>query len=144
MPVDNELYNHLYDTWWDENTVLGSMRTGLNPGRFGYFKQVLLEKLHVDLRGKKALHVGCGGGLLVQVVITISLIHSRPRLHLPGSRVGHAARESTAWRDRAANVLNTLERGDVHVRCYCHWCPLRRITNSYVACPKGISRVARR
>jgi 2-polyprenyl-6-hydroxyphenyl methylase / 3-demethylubiquinone-9 3-methyltransferase len=66
MPVDNELYNRLYDTWWDENTVLGSMRTGLNPGRFGYFKQVLLEKLHMDLQGKKALDVGCGGGLLAE------------------------------------------------------------------------------
>ena len=40
MPVDNELYNRFYDTWWDENTVLGSMRNGLNPGRFGYFQQV--------------------------------------------------------------------------------------------------------
>lgn len=66
MPVDNELYNRLYDTWWDENTVLGSMRNGLNPGRFGYFQQVLLEKLHMDLRGKKALDVGCGGGLLAE------------------------------------------------------------------------------
>ena len=23
MPVDNELYNHLSDTWWDENEALG-------------------------------------------------------------------------------------------------------------------------
>ena len=66
MPVDNELYNRLYDTWWDENTVLGSMRNGLNPGRFGYFKQVLLEKLRMDLQGKKILDVGCGGGLLAE------------------------------------------------------------------------------
>ncbi|MBV9710233.1 MAG: 3-demethylubiquinone-9 3-O-methyltransferase [Ktedonobacteraceae bacterium] len=66
MPVDNELYNRLYDTWWDENTVLGSMRNGLNPGRFGYFQQVLLERLHIDLQGKKALDVGCGGGLLAE------------------------------------------------------------------------------
>ncbi len=58
MPVDNELYNRLSDTWWDENTVLGSMRTGLNPGRFGYFKQVLLEKLRMDLQGKKVFDVG--------------------------------------------------------------------------------------
>ena len=33
MPVDNELYNRLSATWWDENTVPGSMRTGLNPAR---------------------------------------------------------------------------------------------------------------
>jgi len=25
MPVDNELYDRLSDTWWDEGTVLGSM-----------------------------------------------------------------------------------------------------------------------
>lgn len=66
MPVDNELYNRLYETWWDENTILGSIRTGLNPGRFSYFKQVLLEKLRIDPQGKKALDVGCGGGLLAE------------------------------------------------------------------------------
>lgn len=55
--------NRLYDTWCDENTVLGSMRTGLNPGRLGYFQHVLLEELHMDLQGKKTLDVGCGGGL---------------------------------------------------------------------------------
>lgn len=66
MPVDNEVYNQLYDTWWDENTVLGSIRTGLNPARFGYFKQILLEKLHLDPQGKKTLDVGCGGGLLAE------------------------------------------------------------------------------
>ncbi len=49
MPVDNDLYNRLSETWWDENTVLGSIRTGLNPGRFGYFKQVLLVKLRLHL-----------------------------------------------------------------------------------------------
>jgi 2-polyprenyl-6-hydroxyphenyl methylase/3-demethylubiquinone-9 3-methyltransferase len=66
MPVDNELYNRLSATWWDENTVLGSIRTGLNPGRLGYFKQVLLEELRLDLHGKKTLDVGCGGGLLAE------------------------------------------------------------------------------
>jgi 2-polyprenyl-6-hydroxyphenyl methylase/3-demethylubiquinone-9 3-methyltransferase len=64
MPVDNELYNHLSHTWWDENTALGLLRTWLNPVRFGYFRRVLLEQYNVDPQGKTVLDVGCGGGLL--------------------------------------------------------------------------------
>lgn len=66
MPVDNEMYNRYSDTWWDENTALGSIRAQLNPGRLGYFEQVMSEKLRLDPRGKKTLDVGCGGGLLAE------------------------------------------------------------------------------
>ncbi len=66
MPVDNELYNRLSATWWDENEPLNLLRTSINPGRFGYFQDVLSERLKLDLRGKTVLDVGCGGGLLAE------------------------------------------------------------------------------
>ena len=44
MPVDNEIYNRLSETWWDENEALGLLRTVLGPVRFGYFRRVLIEE----------------------------------------------------------------------------------------------------
>lgn len=66
MPVDNELYNRAGDIWWDEQEVLSMLRTMLNPARFGYFRQVLTERLMLDLQGKAALDIGCGGGILAE------------------------------------------------------------------------------
>jgi 2-polyprenyl-6-hydroxyphenyl methylase/3-demethylubiquinone-9 3-methyltransferase len=66
MAVDNELYNRLSSTWWDENEPLNLLRTSINPGRFGYFRDVLVKQLKIDPRGKKVLDVGCGGGLLAE------------------------------------------------------------------------------
>ncbi len=42
------------------------LRTMLNPGRFGYFRRVLTERLGIDPAGKAALDVSCGGGLLAE------------------------------------------------------------------------------
>lgn len=66
MPIDNTLYDQLAATWWDENEALSSLLTLVNPARFGYFREILLERLHEDIKGKKALDVGCGGGLLAE------------------------------------------------------------------------------
>jgi 2-polyprenyl-6-hydroxyphenyl methylase/3-demethylubiquinone-9 3-methyltransferase len=66
MPVDNELYDRLAGTWWDEDENLALLRTGMNPARLGYMHRVLVEELAVELRGKRCLDVGCGGGLLAE------------------------------------------------------------------------------
>lgn len=54
------------DTWWDENEVFSTLLLWLNPVRFGYFRQILIEQLKVEPRGKETLDVGCGGGLLAE------------------------------------------------------------------------------
>jgi len=66
VPVDNELYDRLSDTWWDENQPLGLLRTQLGPVRFEYFQRVLIEEHRRDPQGMKVLDVGCGGGLLAE------------------------------------------------------------------------------
>jgi 2-polyprenyl-6-hydroxyphenyl methylase/3-demethylubiquinone-9 3-methyltransferase len=66
LPVDNELYNQPGDIWWDEQSALSLLRTALNPARFGYFRQVLTERLWLDPGGLRALDIGCGGGLLAE------------------------------------------------------------------------------
>jgi len=64
--IDNDLYDRLSDSWWDENGVLNLLRVALNPPRFSYFSEVMSGPLHFDPRGKTALDVGCGGGLLAE------------------------------------------------------------------------------
>jgi 2-polyprenyl-6-hydroxyphenyl methylase / 3-demethylubiquinone-9 3-methyltransferase len=66
VPIDNELYNAPGDIWWDDDQILSMLRTSLNPARFGYFREVLLERLRIDPSGKEALDIGCGGGLLAE------------------------------------------------------------------------------
>lgn len=66
MPIDNELYNQLSETWWDENEALGILRSWYNPIRFGYFQRILLETQGRDPQDNLLLDVGCGGGLLAE------------------------------------------------------------------------------
>ena len=66
LTVNNDVYNQLGATWWDDNAVLGTLRVNLNPGRVEYFRRVLQESLGSDLRGAPVLDVGCGGGLLAE------------------------------------------------------------------------------
>jgi 2-polyprenyl-6-hydroxyphenyl methylase / 3-demethylubiquinone-9 3-methyltransferase len=66
MPVDNQLYDRLAETWWNDDSVLSLLRTSLNPARFGYMRRVLTAELGIDPRGRTALDVGSGGGLLAE------------------------------------------------------------------------------
>lgn len=66
LTVNNDVYNQLGATWWDENAVLGTLRINLNPGRVEYFRGVLQDSLHRELRDVPVLDVGCGGGLLAE------------------------------------------------------------------------------
>jgi 2-polyprenyl-6-hydroxyphenyl methylase/3-demethylubiquinone-9 3-methyltransferase len=65
VPVDNQLYDRLSDTWWDERGFLNVLRSALNPARFGYMRGVLTT-LRIDPVGRRTLDVGCGGGLLAE------------------------------------------------------------------------------
>src|SRR5215210_7869295 len=65
MPVDNQLYDTMADSWWDESGLLHYLQ-GLTPVRFGYMRRILVEELKLDVRGKRTLDVGCGGGLLAE------------------------------------------------------------------------------
>jgi 2-polyprenyl-6-hydroxyphenyl methylase/3-demethylubiquinone-9 3-methyltransferase len=62
MPVDNQLYDRLAETWWQPGGALGGLDT-LNPGRFAYLNGVLgtLGLRYDDL---EVLDLGCGGGLM--------------------------------------------------------------------------------
>jgi len=63
--IDNEIYNRLADTWWDESGFLLSL-TALIPPRLVYLQDVIIKKLGIDPSGLRTLDVGCGGGLLTE------------------------------------------------------------------------------
>jgi len=67
MGIDNELYTRLAATWWHEDGVLHLLHTALNPVRLAYFRQILTQR-GIDPGGKRALDIGCGGGLLAEEV----------------------------------------------------------------------------
>jgi 2-polyprenyl-6-hydroxyphenyl methylase / 3-demethylubiquinone-9 3-methyltransferase len=65
MPVDNEIYDLIGQTWWDERSPLAFLH-GMTTGRFEYFREVLTRHCDGRAAGLRALDIGCGGGLLAE------------------------------------------------------------------------------
>jgi 2-polyprenyl-6-hydroxyphenyl methylase / 3-demethylubiquinone-9 3-methyltransferase len=66
MPIDNEVYERLGGSWWDENSHLCLLH-GITPGRFAYFRDVLSRRaVAVAAAGLRVLDIGCGGGFLAE------------------------------------------------------------------------------
>ena len=64
--IDNDLYNEKRDIWWDKNSVLYLLKTSVNPCRFSYYLNVYKNALCLEPKGKTALDIGCGGGILAE------------------------------------------------------------------------------
>lgn len=66
MPtIDNDIYNHIHATWWNEDGFMAMLRTSVNPPRFEYFRKVL-DRLSLTPENLAVLDVGCGGGFLAE------------------------------------------------------------------------------
>jgi len=68
MAINNEMYCHEDFLWWAEGGDHPShfLRYVINPIRFGYFRQVLLEEFPDLASNSKLIDVGCGGGFLAE------------------------------------------------------------------------------
>ena len=66
MPVDNDVYERLGQSWWDEASPLSVLHGSVTPGRFAYFRGVLARRFGTELAGLRVLDVGCGGGFLAE------------------------------------------------------------------------------
>jgi 2-polyprenyl-6-hydroxyphenyl methylase/3-demethylubiquinone-9 3-methyltransferase len=65
MPIDNDVYDRLGGSWWDESSPLFLLH-GITPGRFAYFREVLARQRAKAASGLRALDIGCGGGFLAE------------------------------------------------------------------------------
>ncbi|MFI6681020.1 bifunctional 2-polyprenyl-6-hydroxyphenol methylase/3-demethylubiquinol 3-O-methyltransferase UbiG [Kribbella sp. NPDC050470] len=65
MGIDNQIYNRIGDSWWDEANPLNMLHGSFTPGRFAYFRAVL-DRVALEPAGLRALDVGCGGGFLAE------------------------------------------------------------------------------
>lgn len=65
MGIDNQIYNRIGDSWWDETNPLNMLNGSFTPGRFAYFRAVL-DRIGLDPDRLRALDIGCGGGFMAE------------------------------------------------------------------------------
>jgi 2-polyprenyl-6-hydroxyphenyl methylase / 3-demethylubiquinone-9 3-methyltransferase len=66
VAVDNDVYDRLGESWWDESSPLNVLHGSITPGRFAYFRDVLTARAGAEVAGLRALDIGCGGGFLAE------------------------------------------------------------------------------
>jgi 2-polyprenyl-6-hydroxyphenyl methylase/3-demethylubiquinone-9 3-methyltransferase len=66
MPIDNDVYDRLGGSWWDQDSPLCLLHGSVTPGRFAYFLDVLARRQGTALDGLRVLDIGCGGGFLAE------------------------------------------------------------------------------
>ncbi|HEY5400688.1 MAG TPA: hypothetical protein VIL16_35410, partial [Trebonia sp.] len=66
MPIDNDVYDRLGASWWDETSPLSVLHGSVTPGRLAYFRGVLTRQFRAGPAGLRALDIGCGGGFLAE------------------------------------------------------------------------------
>ncbi len=71
--IDNNFYNTDGDIWWKADTVLHLLKTSVNPWWVA-FSDSIIKKLGIDPKGKYALEVGSGGGILTEEICKMGFI----------------------------------------------------------------------
>jgi 2-polyprenyl-6-hydroxyphenyl methylase/3-demethylubiquinone-9 3-methyltransferase len=68
VAVDNDVYDRVGDTWWDDDNPLVVLHGSMTAGRMDYFRGVLarLGRLPTGETPPAALDVGSGGGFLAE------------------------------------------------------------------------------
>jgi 2-polyprenyl-6-hydroxyphenyl methylase/3-demethylubiquinone-9 3-methyltransferase len=72
--INNEIYEKDGARWWDEDNSFYTLRQSVNPVRVSYSRKRLLGGNGSGPLGKKALEVGCGGGLLTEEIAKMGFI----------------------------------------------------------------------
>jgi 2-polyprenyl-6-hydroxyphenyl methylase/3-demethylubiquinone-9 3-methyltransferase len=64
--INNQIYDDLADTWWDENSPFYLLKAMVNPWRVPYFAAVIQKYFPGELSHLQLLDIGCGGGFLTE------------------------------------------------------------------------------
>jgi 2-polyprenyl-6-hydroxyphenyl methylase/3-demethylubiquinone-9 3-methyltransferase len=64
--INNQVYDDLADTWWDENSPFYLLKAMVNPWRVPYFTEVIQKAYPGDVSTLQLLDIGCGGGFLTE------------------------------------------------------------------------------
>ncbi|MDX6340170.1 MAG: 2-polyprenyl-6-hydroxyphenyl methylase / 3-demethylubiquinone-9 3-methyltransferase, partial [Trebonia sp.] len=51
MPVDNDVYERLGGSWWDEASPLNLLHGSVTPGRLAYFRDVVARQFGAGQAG---------------------------------------------------------------------------------------------
>lgn len=67
MPtIDNAIYDRIPTAWWSDDSFMALLRNAVNPPRFAYFHDILVQRFGRPPAALSVLDVGCGGGLLAE------------------------------------------------------------------------------
>ena len=61
--INNDIYNQLANDWWDPNSFLNILETGLQPLRENYIRESLNGSITPEMH---CLDIGCGGGIITE------------------------------------------------------------------------------
>jgi 2-polyprenyl-6-hydroxyphenyl methylase/3-demethylubiquinone-9 3-methyltransferase len=94
MAIDNDVYDRLGGSWWDEGSPLNVLHGSVTPGRLAYFRDVLARRLGEEVAGLRALDIGCGGGFLAEefAALGCQVTGVDPSAVSVGAARAHAAR----------------------------------------------------
>jgi 2-polyprenyl-6-hydroxyphenyl methylase/3-demethylubiquinone-9 3-methyltransferase len=105
MSINNDIYSVQASGWWDENHFLYLLKTGMNPARFGYFREAFTNQLGLQPSSLSVLEVGCGGGILSEEFAKVGFRVTGIDPSVPSLETArtHAAQEGLAIEYRQAN-----------------------------------------
>ena len=91
--VDNDVYDRLGGSWWDETSLLSLLHGSVTPGRFAYFRGVLARQFGAGVARLRVLDIGCGGGFLAEefAALGCQVTGIDPSLVSIGAARAHAA-----------------------------------------------------
>ena len=64
MKINNEMYDKLANSWWNDDVCLSTLRYMGNKTRFNYFNSILSTLSLSNPHDVNILDIGCGGGFL--------------------------------------------------------------------------------
>jgi len=116
--IDNGIYDSERENWWQPDSALYLIQGSLNPARLAFVKRALAT-LQMEPAGKRALEVGCGGGILCEEIARLgfttsgidpsqrSLTIAREHARQSGLAIGYlnGAGEALPFPDRSFDAL---------------------------------------